>query len=120
MSEKAFWGVSVSTKGDHSKLKHQPLQRHTSVWWRCVQMAHGERLNGGSGSSVHFVWGHRTRQDRLEQGPTNNAIPMQPSYIVELQSLFIVNCQCCSPVLTEFTLECRVCSLSIVNVVVLS
>src|SRR6218665_1526397 len=51
MSEKAFWGVSVSTKGGHSKLRGQPLQRHASVWWRCVQMAHGEdldRLNGGS------------------------------------------------------------------------
>ena len=41
-------------------------------------MVHGEdldRLNGGSGSSVHFVWGHRTQQDRPEQGPANNAIP---------------------------------------------
>jgi len=47
-------------------------------------MAHGvdlDRLNGGSESSVHFVWG-RTQQDRLEQGPANNAIPMQPSYIL--------------------------------------
>jgi len=46
-------------------------------------MAHGEdldRLNGGSKSSVHFVWGRRTQQDRLEQGPANNAIPIQPSY----------------------------------------
>src|SRR6218665_3552313 len=39
-------------------------------------------LNGGSESSVHFVWGRRTQQDRLEQGPANNAIPMQPSYIL--------------------------------------
>src|SRR6218665_3153973 len=70
MSEKAFKGVSVSTKGGHSKLRGQPLQRHASAWWRCVQMAHGEdldRLNGGSESSVHFVWGRRTQQDRLEQ-----------------------------------------------------
>src|SRR6218665_928586 len=83
MSEKAFWGVSVSTKGGHSKLRGQPLQRHASVWWRCMQMAHGEdldRLNGGSESSVHFVWGRRTQQDRLEQGTANNDIPMQPSY----------------------------------------
>src|SRR6218665_3197295 len=49
--------MSVSTKGGHSKLRGQPLQRHASVWWRCVQMVHGEdldRLNGGSESSVHF------------------------------------------------------------------
>ena len=48
-------------------------------------MVHGEdldRLYGGRGSSVHFVWGHRTQQDRPEQGPANNAIPMQPSYIL--------------------------------------
>src|SRR6218665_3133720 len=85
MSEKAVSGVSVSTKGGHSKLGGQPLQRRASVWWRCVQMAHGEdldRLNGGSESSVHFVWSRRTQQDRLEQGPENNAIPMQPSYIL--------------------------------------
>src|SRR6218665_3058494 len=85
MSEKAFYGVSVWTKGGHSKLRGQPLQRHASVWWRCVQMAHGEdldQLNGGSESFVHFVWGCRTQQDRLEQGPANNAIPMQPSYIL--------------------------------------
>src|SRR6218665_88422 len=80
MSEKAFKGVSVSTKGGHSKLRGQTLQRHASVWWMCVQMAHGEdldRLNGGSESSVHFVWGRRTQQDKLEQGPANNAIPMR-------------------------------------------
>jgi len=50
-------------------------------------MVHGEdldRLNGGRGSSVHFVWGHRTQQDRPEQSPANNAIPMQPSYILYL------------------------------------
>src|SRR6218665_2511626 len=49
-----------TTKGGHSKLRGQPLKRHASVWWRCVQMAHGEdldRLNGGGESSVHFVWG---------------------------------------------------------------
>src|SRR6218665_547407 len=48
-------------------------------------MVHGEdldRRNGGSESSVHLVWGHRTQQDRPEQGPANNAIPMQPSYIL--------------------------------------
>src|SRR6218665_2364473 len=48
-------------------------------------MVHGEdldRLNGGSESSVHFVWGRRTQQDRPEQGSANNAIPMQPSYIL--------------------------------------
>src|SRR6218665_2406091 len=58
MSEKAFQGVSVSTKGGYSKLRGQPLQRHASAWWRCVQMAHREdldQLNGGSDSSVHFV-----------------------------------------------------------------
>jgi len=41
-------------------------------------MAHGEDLdwlNRGSESSVHFVWGRRTQQDRQEQGPANNAIP---------------------------------------------
>src|SRR6218665_2941307 len=67
MSEKAFKGVSVSTKGGHSKSRGQSLQRHASVWWRCVQMAHGEdldRLNGGSESSVHFVWDRRTQKDR--------------------------------------------------------
>jgi len=34
-----------------------------------VQMVHGEdldQLNGGSGSSVHFVWGRRTQPDRPE------------------------------------------------------
>src|SRR6218665_219926 len=41
-----------------------------------------DRLTGGSESSVHFVWSRRTQQDRLEQGPANNAIPMQPSYII--------------------------------------
>src|SRR6218665_621054 len=90
MSEKAFQGVSVSTKGGYSKLRGQPLQRHASAWWRCVQMAHGEdldQLNGGSESSVHFVWGRRTQQDRLEQGPANNAIPMQPSYILFTQAM---------------------------------
>src|SRR6218665_4135232 len=81
--------IILFLKGNHfgkcSKLRGQPLQRHASVWWRCVQMAHGEdldRLNGGSESSVHFVWGRRTKQDRLEQGPANNSIPMQPSYIL--------------------------------------
>jgi len=46
----------------HSKLRSQPLQRHVSAWWRCVQKIHGEdlvRLNRGSGSSVHLVWGRR-------------------------------------------------------------
>src|SRR6218665_416776 len=67
MSEKEFYGVSGSTKKGHSKLRGQPLQRHVSAWRRCVQMVHGEdldRRNGGSESSVHFVWGHRTQQDR--------------------------------------------------------
>src|SRR6218665_2331985 len=85
MSEKDFYGVCGLTKGGHSKLRGQPLQRHVSAWRRCVQMVHGEdldRLNGGRGSSVHFVWGHRTQQDRPEQGPANNAIAMQPSYIL--------------------------------------
>src|SRR6218665_1190005 len=85
MSEKDFLGVSGSKKGGHSKLRDQPLQRHVSAWRRCVQMVHGEdldRRNGGSESSVHFVWGHRPQQDRPEQGPANNAIPMQPSYIL--------------------------------------
>src|SRR6218665_1092645 len=60
-------------------------------------MVHGEdldRRNGGSESSVHFVWGHRTQQDRPEQGPANNAIPMQPSYIgsrSSVTSLFLNN-----------------------------
>jgi len=39
-------------------------------------MVHGEdlvRLNGGSGSSAHFVWGHRAQQDRPELGPANKA-----------------------------------------------
>src|SRR6218665_594625 len=60
-------------------MRDQPLQRHVSAWRRCVQMVHGEDLDrrkGGSESSVHFVWGHRTQQDRPEQGPANNAIPM--------------------------------------------
>src|SRR6218665_2712842 len=85
MSEKDFYGMSGSTKGGHSKLRGEPLQSHVSVWRRCVHMVHGEDLdwlNGGRGSSVHFVWGHRTQQDRPEQGPANNAIPMQPSYIL--------------------------------------
>src|SRR6218665_3493419 len=87
MSEKDFLGVSGSKKGGHSKLRGQPLQRHVSAWRRCVQMVglHGEdldRQNGGSESSVHFVWGHKTQQDRPEQGPANNAIPIQPSDIL--------------------------------------
>jgi len=86
MSEKEYYsGVSGSTKGGHYKLRGEPLQRHVSAWWRCLKMVHGEdlhRLNGGSGSSVHFVWGHSTQQDRPEQDPANNAIPMQPSYIL--------------------------------------
>jgi len=32
--------MSGSTKGGHSKLRGQPLQRHVSAWWRCVQMVH--------------------------------------------------------------------------------
>src|SRR6218665_1587220 len=73
MSEKDFQGVSGSTKGGHSKLRGQPMQRHVSAWWRCVKMVHGEdldRLNGGRGSSVHFVWGHRTQQDSKSQQTT--------------------------------------------------
>src|SRR6218665_2901922 len=49
-----------------------------------MQKAHGEdlvQLNGGSGSSKNLVWGHRAQQNRSEQDPANNAIPMQPSYI---------------------------------------
>jgi len=72
-------------KGRPFQIESQPLQRHASAWWRCMQMVHGEdldRLNGGSESSVHFVRGHRTQQDRPEQGPANNAIPAQPSYIL--------------------------------------
>src|SRR6218665_426748 len=44
MSEKDFQGVSGSTKGGHSKLRGQPLQRHVSAWRRCVQIEHGEDL----------------------------------------------------------------------------
>src|SRR6218665_819937 len=58
--------------------------RHVSARWRCVQKALGEvlvQLNGGSWSSAHLVWGHRAQQDRSEQDPENNAVPIQPSYI---------------------------------------
>src|SRR6218665_2609920 len=58
MSEKDFYGMSGSTKGGHSKLRGQPLQSHVSAWRMCVQIVYGDldRLNGGRGSSVHFVW----------------------------------------------------------------
>src|SRR6218665_1539546 len=82
MSEKAFWGVSVWTKGGHSKLRGQPLQRHASSWRRCVQMAHGEdldRLNGGSESSVHFVWG-RAELNKIGWSKAQQTTPYQCSH----------------------------------------
>src|SRR6218665_2056565 len=48
-------------------------------------MVQGEdlvRLNGGSGSSEHFVWGHRAQQDRPELGRSyaQQATPYQCSH----------------------------------------
>ena len=46
-------------------------------------MVHGEdldRLNGGSESSVHFVWGRRTQQDRPAQGPWQQTTPYHCSH----------------------------------------
>src|SRR6218665_1349284 len=65
-------------------MRGQPLQSHVSAWWRCVQMVHGEdldRLNGGRGSSVHFVWGHRTQQDRPSKA--QQTTPYQCRHISE-------------------------------------